>query len=913
MTVSAPSFTIYEITDIDVKTTGNKKLNIELEVEGVSEEVEISENGNVNTDAANNASALVLKEADLEALPDDPDDLEAALQALAGGGAGPNGGQIYIDGFEGGNLPPKEAIREIRINRDPFSAEFDRMGFGRIEILTKPGALKWNGQAYFNFNDDLFNARNPFSVNKADSQTKFYGGYISGPVIKNKASFSLGINNRDISNGSSINATVIDPNFNIVPFQQEFSEPNKRFSINPRFDYQINDKNTLVTRYEFERRTSENVGGGFVLPSRGTQSENTEHTIQLTETAIINAKTINETRFQYRSENREVTGDNTIPAINVLDAFFGGGATTGLNYNREKFWEVQNYTTTSFGSRSEHSIKFGVKISGQSIDDRTETNYAGTYTFTGFTLNAPSIYDVDGNGLISSAEQYRAKLLGATDPLFNPNQFSISAGNPLADISQVELGAFFKDDWQVNPGFTLSYGIRYENQTNIDDKVNFAPRLAFAYSPGAGGASPPKTVFRGGAGIFYTRFGENFALQARRLDGVQQQQFIIGGNNAILGQPVFSLDGVTNSLTAAQLANVAPLTSTPRIIASDIQAPYTVQGAFSVERQLPGRTTVSIYYTFSRNYHMIRSRNINAPVCPPGTPCPVGNLTALQALRPDISQGNLYQYESSGYAADQRLIFRFSTLFSRNFTLFSNYFLGSSKGDSDGNFPAYSYDISDEFGTSARDVRHTFFMVGVFRVPHGIGIRPFIIARSGSPFNITAGQDLNGDSIFNDRPTFGQLAGACALNGITTEWCGVSSYDPNQIIPRNFGRGPSSLNVNLSLDKTFGFGKTGGSGSSQADGDAGGDHGRRGGRGGRGGRRGGFGGGRGGFGGSSGNERSPYNLSLGVRFNNILNINNQNNPVGNINSPQFGQSTNIQGGWGRGGARTIEFTSRFSW
>ena len=231
--ITAVAFSEYENTEVVVKNGETKNLKVVMNVAAVVEQVEVSDEEQLSVDAATNTSALVLKERDIENLPDDPDDLEAALQALAGGGNGPNGGQIYIDGFEGGNIPPKEAIREIRINRDPFSAEYDRLGRGRIEILTKPGSDDFHGRAYFNFNDDAFNARNPFSENKADSQRKFYGGYISGPLIKNQVSFALGLNNRDTTQGSAINATVIDPSFNIVPFQQEFSEDRNRFSINP--------------------------------------------------------------------------------------------------------------------------------------------------------------------------------------------------------------------------------------------------------------------------------------------------------------------------------------------------------------------------------------------------------------------------------------------------------------------------------------------------------------------------------------------------------------------------------------------------------------------------------------------------------------------------------------------------------
>ncbi|NNF00365.1 MAG: hypothetical protein HKN25_15195 [Pyrinomonadaceae bacterium] len=898
--ITAPSFADFEKSDVVVVSGKTENLKVVMAVAAVVEEVDVSDDEQVSTDAATNATALVLKEEDIENLPDDPDDLEAALQALAGGGTGPNGGQIYIDGFEGGNIPPKESIREIRINRDPFSAEYDRLGRGRIEILTKPGTDKFRGQAYFNFNDSALNARNPFSENKADSQQKTYGGYLSGPIKKDFASFSLGLSNRDRTNGSAINATVIDPNFNVVPFQQEFTEPNKRFSVNPRIDLKINENNTFVARYEYERRTSENFGGAFVLPSRGTQTENTENTLQLTETAILNPRTVNETRFQYRVDNRETTGDNSTPAINVLDGFFGGGSTIGLNTDKQKFWEFQNYTTTSFGQNSQHSVKFGARIQGITLEDRTESNYNGTFTFTGF-LDEGDINDPNDDVFVSSIEQYRQNLLGNPDPRYNPNQFSITTGNPLADISQYNVGLFIKDDWNVSPKLSLNFGLRYENQTNISDNSNFAPRFGFGFAPGAGGAKPPKTVLRGGIGIFYSRFGANNTLTAQRLDGIRQQQFIIGGNNPILGQAIFDLNGVTNVPTADQLANIAPLTSTPRIVADGLQAPYSIQGGLSVERTLPARSNLSFYYYFSRSLHQIRSRNINAPVCPPGFDCPVNDPVQLLALRPDPTQGNIYQYESSGVSTDQRFVVSFRTLLSNRLTVFGNYTLAKTKSNSDGGFPVYSYDISDEYADSSFDQRHRFFFFGSISMPYGFSIRPFIIAGSGRPFNITAGRDLNGDSIFNDRPTFQQLSDACAQVGVTASYCDLGDNDPNATVPRNYGRGPSSLTVNLGIDKTFGFG---GKPAVQ------GENSTRRGRGGRrGGRRGGnvFGGGRGGFGGG---ERKPYNITFGVRLRNLFNINNVGNPVGNINSSLFGTSTGGIGGWG-GGARRIEFRTRF--
>lgn len=923
--VIATNFGLYENTEVTIAAGKREELTVALSVEAIQEQVQVTNENQVSTDADTNQSATVLKEADLDALPDDPDELEAALQALAGPSAGPNGGQIYIDGFTGGRVPPKESIREIRINQNPFSAEYDRLGFGRVEILTKPGSDKWRGQGFFNFNDESLNSRNPFALNRAPSQTRFYGGNISGPVQKGKSSFFLDISNRQNDNGATVNATILDSAFNIVPFREEFTIPNRRFSISPRFDYQINNSNTLVARYNFSRFTAENQGiGEFSLPTRAYATSNSSHDFQLTETAILNPKTINETRFRYEIETRDQAGDNTVPTINVSSAFTGGGSQIGLNFNRKNSWELQNYTTTAIGKNLQHSIKFGVRLRGTSIDDRSESNFGGTFTFSG--VRDP----ITGEILFSSIEQYRQKVLGNPDPRFNPNQFNITTGNPLAEVSQFDFGGFITDDWRVSPKLTLSLGLRYENQTNISDNLNFAPRVSFAYSPAAGGAKTPKTVFRGGIGIFYDRFGENFTLQTNRFDGFQQINYIVTNNQNILGQTLFTAGGVANVPTADQLGTVAPLTSTIRQVSPDLQSPYTIQTALSVERLLPFKTTVSLFYVGAKTLHLLRTRNINAPVCPPLSLCPT-DPQQIQLLRPDNSQGNIYQYESSGVLNQQQLIVNFRTFLNQNFTLFGNYRLGFAESDSDGagSFPAYSYDLNNEYGRSALDTRHFFVIGGSFGLPWSVRASPFILASSGRPFNITTGFDSNRDSIFNDRPTFAAVYDRCNELGLTSSFCnndGIANPETT-IIPRNYGRGPSNFTVNLRLDKSFGFGKSAnptiasnpptGQGGGGLPGAVGGGR-----PGGGGGRRGG-GGGPGGFGGG-GNERKPYNLTVGLNFSNLLNTTNLGNPIGNLSSDRFGQSTSTAGGFGgfRGGGfggggndagnRRVELQMRFN-
>src|SRR5271166_3721495 len=154
VTARAKGFSAATAQTVAVSPGQVQQLDIALEIEVKPEKIEVQEEGtHVNTTASDNASALIIKGQDLDALPDDPDELQQDLEALAGPAAGPYGGQIYSDGFTGGQLPPKASIREIRINQNPFSSEYDKLGYGRIEIFTKPGTDHYHGQLMLNGND----------------------------------------------------------------------------------------------------------------------------------------------------------------------------------------------------------------------------------------------------------------------------------------------------------------------------------------------------------------------------------------------------------------------------------------------------------------------------------------------------------------------------------------------------------------------------------------------------------------------------------------------------------------------------------------------------------------------------------------------------------------------------------------
>jgi len=852
---------------VEVAAKAREVLDIKLRVALKDEkEVNVTAAAPINTDPDSNASAIVLREKELESLPDDPDELAAALQALAGPSAGPGGGQIYVDGFTlEGRVPPKNSIKEVRINQNPFTAEFDRLGFGRIFITTRPGTNKYHGTAMFHFNDEVLNSRNAFAPTRAPFQLRYYTFDTSGPLFGSRSSFFANFQRREIDDNAVINAITLNPNLDISPLSDTVLAPRREIFFSVRADYQINQNHSMLGHYVYTPANVRNSGvGDFSLLSRAINSEDDSHAIRFTTTSILSATTANEFRLQYAFSRRNHQGDGSQPTIRVLDAFTGGGAT----YSRSAFdvdaLEFHNYTTRTIRA---HTLRFGGRYRNASYRDFSPANFAGTYTFAGgfapeldgANRVVPGSSNNPAGIQISSIERYRRTLLFQRQGLSpaeiralggGATQFSIAGGEPEINATQRDAGVFLQDDWRLRDNFTFSAGLRYENQNNISSNLNFAPRFGFAWSPGKAGG---KQVIRGGIGIFYDRIPLQLTMAARRFDGVNQRQFIVS-DPAVLGL----FPQAPSVETLAQFA----LPQTIRRLADDVRAPYFAQTSLSFERQLPNNTIFTATYIYGRAFHLLRARNINAPL--PGTFNPD---TPASGVKPLPGQPNIFAYETSGVFKQHQLIFTTTGRFTKKVSYYASYALNKADSDTDGagTFPANTYDLSDEFGRASLDIRHRVNVGTSIATFYGIDLSPAVIWRSGIPFNITTGRDFNGDTLFTERPAF--AAGINKPGVVVTRF---GAFDPNPapgqaLIPRNLGEGPSFYAANLSLTKTFSFGD----GPAAANGREGGQ-----------------------------TKEKPYKLTFSIRVYNLFNTNNQGTPIGNITSPLFGVSntTSSEGG-----------------
>ncbi|HLY99701.1 MAG TPA: carboxypeptidase regulatory-like domain-containing protein [Candidatus Angelobacter sp.] len=835
--------------EVELTAGQDKKLDIKLEIAVQEQQVEVqSDAAKVNVNPENNASSLVISGKDLDALSDDPDELQSELQALAGPSAGPNGGQIYIDGFTGGQLPPKSSIREIRINQNPFSAQYDRIGYGRIEILTKPGTDKVHGQVSFTDNHSIFDALNPFAAGEPGFDSQIFNGNIGGPLSK-KASYFFNFERRDIHDAAVILPQAFSAaQLGVTPVLN----PRIRTNVNARLDYQLTTNNTLTARYQFTDNNEQNDGiGGLTLPSVAYNQNTTEHSIQISDSQVLSPRAVNETRFEWERGNNTQASLNSAPTQNVLDSFVTGGNSLGTSSVISNHYEIQNYTSYNKGK---HFMRFGGRLRVTAESSLSTQNFNGSYTFT-------------------SPQAFANKA---------PSQLVLTFGNPLVKDTFADVGVYAEDDWKIRPNMTLSYGLRYETQNGISDHGDWAPRLGFAWGLGGKKDKPPKTVIRTGFGLFYDRFNQNLIIQTERLNNITQQQFTVIGNSAATQSALQNFFTSGTLPTQSQIQGIAT-TGAAYQIDPALRAPYTEQAAISVEQQLSKISTLSVTYLHSYGVHQFFLVN-NA----------VQNAIQQGVFDPIHPPAPAYQYESEGIFKQNQLITSFNIRLGARLSLFSYYSLSFANGDTAGAGSSPSnplLGITADYGRTAFDVRNRFFFGGTIGLPHGFRISPFIVANSGLPFNITLGSDANGDSFFNDRPAF---ATSATVNPVVNQF---GSFDLNpganeQRIPVNFGTTPALFTANVRLSKTFGIGP-------KVEAPAGNQQGEnRGGNRGPGGPLGGGDRGRGGPGGIFGGERSNqrYSLTFSANARNLFNNVNTGLPVGNLSSPLFGTFTSLAGG-----------------
>ncbi|HEU4391230.1 MAG TPA: TonB-dependent receptor, partial [Blastocatellia bacterium] len=552
---------------------GLTHIEVRLEVVRLVEQLDVTRSKQEKqTDPRGNGFSNVLTEDQIAALPDDPEQFEQAIRALAGPGA-----VMRVNGFAGGKLPPKSQIREIRFKLNSFAAENHEAGMIAVDILTKPGTSDWRGALSFGFRDEALAARNVFAPVRGPEQLRRTAFSLDGPIWRKRTSLFLSGDATQSFDSKTIVAALPDGALNEL-----ITRPSRVLNLSARFEHLVSGSHTLRGEYQRNAAKRENLGAGdFNLPERAYTTDQTEHLLRLSETGLLGERLYNELRFQTRWNNAAIEPVSSLPAVIVLNAFSAGGAQVRSN-RRSTEVEVFDGVDFSFGK---HAMKAGALIEFGRYDSLNQQNFTGTFTF-------------------ASLDAYNAA---------RPTTFAIRTGDPRVSYNTAQFGWFWQDDMRLRKNLTASVGVRYEAQTHVRDWNNFAPRASLTWSPFRDG----KTTLRAGAGIFYDWFTGETYEQTLLVDGVKQRDRIV--QNPGYPNP---FGGGTGSILPPSRIERDPA----------MRLPYISAVSLGVERQLPAMLQLRANYSYQRGVHLLRGHNINAPADDSGRPDPAtGNINRVES------------------------------------------------------------------------------------------------------------------------------------------------------------------------------------------------------------------------------------------------------------------------------------------
>ena len=678
--IEAPGFKARDIELTELRD-GSNRLELMLEIDPIKADVRIADDiQSRNSDPNGPAFTNVLTAEQLAALPDDPDEFENAINQLAGPGA-----QMRVNGFRGGKLPPKSQIREIRFRLNPYAPENHDAGFGFVDVITKPGVNSWHGSFNFGFRDESLNGRQAFAKVRGPEQQRRFGLSMDGPIWKNRTSLFLNADGSLFYDAKTIVATVPTGAVSELVFR-----PSRRLNLDARVDHALNKTHTSRFQYQRNATLQNNLGAGdFDLPSRAFSQNQTEHFLRLGDSGVVGKRYYNELRFQTRWLSTEATSASAGQTVLVPGAFNGGSAQRSGGRRQLEFELADNVDYAI----DKHGLRFGLQLEAGRYRSNESTNAAGTFQFANLT----------------------AFELG------RPTQFTQRVGDPTVAYSQYQFGGYIQDDYHLRKDLTISYGVRYEMQTNLSDKFNLAPRAGFVWSPKKNGS----LTFRGGAGIFYDWYASQTFEQTVRVDGQHQRDRVITNP----GYPDPFGGGTGNLLP-------------PSIIQSDknMVLPYVIQASLGVETNPFKLFRLTTNYQYQRGVHFLRGINLNAPI---------------DGVRPNTLRGNVTNIQSSGYQGSHRLMIGVGPAkFVNGFFWSANYLLMKNTNEADSPFslPVNNFNLRAERGPAAGDIRHFFSAFASRKLRKGFGVSAIINATSALPYNITTGFDNNRDTVINDRP-----------------------------------------------------------------------------------------------------------------------------------------------------------------
>ena len=668
---------------------GANSETVTLEIEGFTTEVEVSQAS--APESSKSTSTTTLTQEEIDALPDDPEELAEALAAMAG----PGGAQFFMNGFSGGRLPNRDQIRSVRFRQNNYAADNHDAGRSQIEIVTRPNA-NWGGNGSVTLGGDAFNARQPQQSIETPSQERNVQFGLRGPIVAGKTSFSFSGSGNTRFNSNPIIAI----NETGTRINDAVRSTNDQAGFQFGVEHSLNQNNGLI--FNLQRSTTEGLNqgvGGFNLPERASTRETDSTQFRARLQSVVGTKYLNEARLQLTTTGNEATSLSSASTIVVQDAFTRGGAGIDSNSSTRRLELADNFDFTV----GKHQMRVGALVEGAFYSNFDERNAAGTWTYR-------------------TIEDFAAG---------RPAQFSQRLGTVDTEFTHYQAGFYWSDEFRLHRDVTIGIGVRNELQSRIDDKLNLMPRAGFTWAPFGSQTS----AIRGGYGIFYDWYDSSLYDQTLRVDGTTVRDVRIS-----------CIEANEYCASIGNLEDLAGLTTTPsgRIQASsDLQMPRVHQASISYDRQLTPNVMLQTSYQMLRGSNLMRSRNINAPVDGVRPNPAFGDITQFESTG-----------ESSSDRLTVGTRFRFAMKNQQMAMLNVNYTFGHEKNHADGatSLPSDSLNPDVDWGPSRQDIRHRLQVQAQAPILFGVRGNVNLNISSGVPYNMTTGRDDNDDGVFNDRP-----------------------------------------------------------------------------------------------------------------------------------------------------------------
>jgi len=558
----APGF---EPFGMDLRLPLGEELRISMHLEGDRQQVNVTaaRPGAIDVAPEENRSAVALEKSFLQNLPVlDQDIVGLAGSLLDDAMIGGGGATLVVDGLETDSLGvTASAIVEVRVNKNPYSAEFSRPGSGRIEVITRQGSPELHGDVNFLLRDSRFDARNAFASERPTQRRRRFEGALTGPVEGGgRSTFLISAERDDDEQQAIVFAQTPD---GVV--RENVAQPERETEFSGRFRRYPNDRTTWALRYDFERESERGGAGGFALPETGEIEREVEQSLRFDQTWFPSPDWLVELTLQGERESGRVESLNPgVARVEVQDAFTSGGAQSdGLAAETEL---ETAFSLSWYGDK--HQVRGGVRVPDLSfhrIEDRN--NFDGTWSFA-------SLQDFETG---------------------NPLRFTRRQGDPLLSYWTGRIALFAQDDIRLRDNVTLGLGMRYERERRMPDGDNFAPRASLSW--GVGGAR--RTVIRAGGGYFYDDLGGSTIRDLLRFDGVRLREILILN-------PSFPQVPAGGGALPAEIVRLGQSLSAPRLL----------QWSFSLERRIRDGLTLATTWSETRGENLLRSIDRNAPVGP---------------------------------------------------------------------------------------------------------------------------------------------------------------------------------------------------------------------------------------------------------------------------------------------------------